>query len=448
MHSMQPPAKDHPPSTGGEDPALGDEALCEPRERASAILAIIAAFLLALCVVLAAVFSAGGGGLGGGGAGGTVAGSGIGQGTGSGIGAGNGTGSGTGGGGPGAGDAGRGRLADGPDETAPPAGDPHGTAEGVASAETDAGANEAVEVPRFSFKLPDEPPPKVFTPAAVAPGVPDGRPTSGASGKSGGTGSEFMGVKSDARHVIYVIDFSGSMNGDRFAHTRLELKRSIERLPADGSFLVIFFDESFMVMPPGHLVPSTARNKSLAKAWIDSMVTRGGTEPSRAMEFALSLQPEAIFMMTDGQFVSNELVNHVIDQENVGRRTSINTIAASDPRLGSLTARKTLPSTVSSAATRSRNARASSHPHTSGSGRPAPPSPDATAPAARWGATGVGEVVRCSLGPAGLLARARRQIVLIGFQALGTKRQRQWNAAHARGRLSELQHKRQRTILP
>jgi hypothetical protein len=327
MHSMQPPAKDHPPSTGGEDPALGDEALCEPRERASAILAIIAAFLLALCVVLAAVFSAGGGGLGGGGAGGTVAGSGIGQGTGSGIGAGNGTGSGTGGGGPGAGDAGRGRLADGPDETAPPAGDPHGTAEGVASAETDAGANEAVEVPRFSFKLPDEPPPKVFTPAAVAPGVPDGRPTSGASGKSGGTGSEFMGVKSDARHVIYVIDFSGSMNGDRFAHTRLELKRSIERLPADGSFLVIFFDESFMVMPPGHLVPSTARNKSLAKAWIDSMVTRGGTEPSRAMEFALSLQPEAIFMMTDGQFVSNELVNHVIDQENVGRRTSINTIA-------------------------------------------------------------------------------------------------------------------------
>mgnify|MGYP006998186771 CR=1 FL=1 len=84
------------------DPALDDEALCEPRERASAILAIIAAFLLALCVVLAAVFATGGGGLGGGGAGGNVAGSGIGQGTGSGIGAGNGTGSGIEGDGPGA----------------------------------------------------------------------------------------------------------------------------------------------------------------------------------------------------------------------------------------------------------------------------------------------------------------------------------------------------------
>jgi hypothetical protein len=116
------------------DPALDDEALCEPRERASAILAIIAAFLLTLCVVLAAVFAPGGGGLGGGGAGGNVAGSGIGQGTGSGIGAGNGTGSGTEGNGPGAGEDGRGRLAEGPDEIAPPPGDPNGTAEGVAAA--------------------------------------------------------------------------------------------------------------------------------------------------------------------------------------------------------------------------------------------------------------------------------------------------------------------------
>ena len=325
-YSTLPPAKGSHPHMAGTDPALDDETLCEPRERASAILAIIAAFLLALCVVLAAVFAPGGGGLGGGGAGGNVAGSGIGQGTGSGIGAGEGTGSGTEGNGPGAGEDGRGRLADGPDEIAPPPGDPHGTAEGVAAADT--GAGEPVEVPRFSFKLPDEPaPPKVVTPAPVAPGVPDGRPTRGASGKAGGTGSEFMGVKSDARHVIYVIDFSGSMNGDRFAHTRLELKRSIERLPEDGSFLVIFFDDGFMVMPPGRLVPATSRNKSLAKAWIDSMDTRGGTDPSRALEFALGLKPETIFMMTDGQFVSDDLVNDVIDKENAGRRTSINTIA-------------------------------------------------------------------------------------------------------------------------
>jgi hypothetical protein len=134
-----------------------------------------------------------------------------------------------------------------------------------------------------------------------------------------------------------VIDFSGSMNGDRFAHTRLELKRSIERLPENGSFLVVFFDNEFVVMPPGRLVPATARNKGLAKAWIDATDTRGGTEPSRAMAFALALNPETIFMMTDGQFDSDDAVNAVIDKENVGRRTSINTIAfherAAEPEL-------------------------------------------------------------------------------------------------------------------
>jgi len=77
---------------------------------------------------------------------------------------------------------------------------------------------------------------------------------------------------------------------------------------------------------PG-LVAATARNKSIAKAWIDSMDTRGGTDPSRALDFSLKLRPETIFMMTDGQFLSNEYVNQVIDQENVGRYTSINTIA-------------------------------------------------------------------------------------------------------------------------
>ena len=46
-----------------------DEALCEPRERASAILGIVAAFVLGLCIVLAAILAGGGGGLGGGGAG-------------------------------------------------------------------------------------------------------------------------------------------------------------------------------------------------------------------------------------------------------------------------------------------------------------------------------------------------------------------------------------------
>lgn len=323
-HGQPSPAKAPRLHDGDIDPALRDEAICEPRERASAIVAIVAAFLIGLWVVLSAVFGHGGGGLGGGGAGRREAGAGIGAGSGAGVGPGSGTGSGDGGVGPGAGTDGSGRLAEGPEEVAAPHGNPAGDA---ASGEV---SPVQVEVPRFSFKLPDEPA-QIEPPVPTAAGTAAGRESRGASGAAAGGGSEFMGVRSQGRNVVYVIDFSGSMTGDRFTHTRLELKRSIERLPEDGSFLVVFFDDGFVAMPPGEMVAATPRNKSLAKSWIDSAATRGGTEPSQALAFALQLKPEAIFLMTDGEFADDALVEEAIGHFNADQRTSINTIAFHDP---------------------------------------------------------------------------------------------------------------------
>ena len=306
------------------------ETLCEPRERASAIIAILLALLLALVLVAAAMFARRGDGLGGGGAG-TVAGAGYGNGSGTGIGPRSGTGSGPDGTGPGAGDAGRGRGAAGDDEPAPPPGDPSGTVAGEATVATDIpvdGPATEVEPPKFGFTVPEAPPtPVVAAPPAAATGVPAGRPTRGASGAAGGGGSEFMGVKSAGKHVVYVIDHSASMaEGTRFAHTKLELKRSIEALPEDGSFLVVFFDNHFEMMPPGRMVPATARNKSIAKAWIDGVMLGGGTDPSVALDKVLPLDPETVFLMTDGGFEYG-FTDAVIERHNKDRKTSINTIA-------------------------------------------------------------------------------------------------------------------------
>ena len=136
-----------------------------------------------------------------------------------------------------------------------------------------------------------------------------------------------MGVKSAGKHVVYVIDYSGSMSGDRLAHTKLELKRSIERLPKDGSFLVIFFDNDFTVMPPGRMVPASARNRKEAIDWIDQQDVRGGTDPTRALAYALSLRPETVFLMTDGAFADHVATYDAIEKGNADRHASINTIA-------------------------------------------------------------------------------------------------------------------------
>ena len=303
------------------------ETLCEPRERASAILAMVLALLLALGLVIAAMLAGRhGGGTGGAGAG---RGAGIGSGSGRGIGPGAGTGTGTEGSGPGRGADGMGRFADGPPDEAQPPGDPDAPA--MADAEEDQDSSAVAEVPeveppKFGFTASDEPAPPAVA-ATPSKGVPGGRRTRGASGASGGGGSEFMGVASSEKDVVYVIDFSGSMSGERLAHTKLELKRSIERLPAEGSFLVIFFDQGATVQPPGRMMRATPSNKASAKRWIDAMDSGGGTDPTHAMKLALALKPGAIFLMTDGQFADPAGTELAIKQLNPGARTSINTIA-------------------------------------------------------------------------------------------------------------------------
>lgn len=320
-----------PPIPSGTPADAGNDATCEPRERASAIIAIVFAFLLALCIFVAAFLAHRGGGGSGLGGSGALASSGLGTGDGTGIGPGSGPGAAEAGDGPGAGDAGSGRGDRGPDESMPP---PGGAVDVVAQADAPPPTDTRpdVEPPEFGFTAPDPPKPKPQpVPAVVAAGTPLGRPTKGGAGAAGGGGSEFMGIRSTGEHVVYVIDRSGSMgNDDRFAHACLELKRSIERLPASGSFSVIFFSAGPYALPPGALVKATKRSKEEAAKWIESIIPMGNTDPTLALQQALAMKPQAIYLMTDGAFDEPPSVLGVIDRFNADRSVSINTVAFYD----------------------------------------------------------------------------------------------------------------------
>ncbi|MBM4111848.1 MAG: hypothetical protein FJ253_00485 [Phycisphaerae bacterium] len=149
-------------------------------------------------------------------------------------------------------------------------------------------------------------------PVPPAPTAPDATSASrrggnagGAAGGGGGKGDHsFMGVEGRGRKVVYVIDRSGSMQGDRIAHTRYELKRSIRALPADSEFFVIFFDQRALPMPAPGLVSATASNKERYSKWIDQQEAIGGTDPSEAAVQALALGADTIYLMSDGVFHS------------------------------------------------------------------------------------------------------------------------------------------------
>lgn len=145
-----------------------------------------------------------------------------------------------------------------------------------------------------------------------------------------GGGGEFFGTRADGPFV-YVIDASGSMIGEKLDVCKEELKTSIQKLNGKEKFYVIFFGSSHLPMPPNPaLIRASETNKRSAFQWIDTLDCLGGTEPSTAMELAMSLKPRSIFLLTDGMFADPNRVLDVIKRGNPERKIQINTIAFYD----------------------------------------------------------------------------------------------------------------------
>jgi hypothetical protein len=106
------------------------------------------------------------------------------------------------------------------------------------------------------------------------------------------------------RFFVYVIDCSESMiEEDRFARATMEVRRSVLALQAPQQFEVIFYNEGSIPMPGGPQArPADAQNKGQLVSWLRLVDPDGGTDPRSALRQALSLRPEAVFLLSDGEF--------------------------------------------------------------------------------------------------------------------------------------------------
>lgn len=327
-------------------------ASCEPRERNSAIAAIAACMLLGITLVIAAIALAPAGDPPGDAAG--TAGAGWGTGSGSGFGAGTGAGSSLAGDGPGAGESGtrRGAVGDGVDSA--PRGARTGT---IAAANAVSGeslaAGDTKELPKFGFTLPDANDPIDPPLQATTVGRREGNDGAGRAGAGGGGGTEFMGVRTDAKRIVFILDFSASMrDGDgREKVLKRELGRSLSGMPRDARFGIVLFGLSqasgarlvkkadggttwsnAMPMPPeGQWLAATEANRSEAISWVGAREPdpQSGSATWDSMRLALGMQPEAIFLLTDGEFIDADLreLREEIERGNPGRKVQINTVA-------------------------------------------------------------------------------------------------------------------------
>ncbi len=116
---------------------------------------------------------------------------------------------------------------------------------------------------------------------------------------------ELFGVGGNARTVVFVVDASGSLL-DVLPQVINELARSIRQLSTEQRFTVIFFQGGRVIhvpVPHAGLKRATADAKRAVIRWIalDSGNIRaaGSTNPLIALEAAIKLKPELIFVMSD-----------------------------------------------------------------------------------------------------------------------------------------------------
>ena len=125
-------------------------------------------------------------------------------------------------------------------------------------------------------------------------------------------GAEFYGIRADGNTFVFIVDRSNSMRGDRLAEAKNELMYAVRKLTPDQRFYVIFFAglTEFMRLkgtpvPETEPVAATTENLARLQAWVDSVQVEPWTNPFEAVEFALRLSPDAIFLLSDGEFTDN-----------------------------------------------------------------------------------------------------------------------------------------------
>jgi len=162
-----------------------------------------------------------------------------------------------------------------------------------------------------------------------------------------GTGSaEFFGVKSSGNRFVFVVDGSNSMGRrNKWEKCKEELLAAVEKLDDRHYFYVFLFSrDTHRMFGDDRLMESMVRaspdNISRLRSWLYLYELKNGTVPLGGMKEALEeLRPDAIYLLSDGQFTDRRASeNYILDfakaqgdqpdpVTGMYHRTVVNTIA-------------------------------------------------------------------------------------------------------------------------
>ena len=126
---------------------------------------------------------------------------------------------------------------------------------------------------------------------------------------------EFFGAHAYGNSFVFVLDISASMaarNGQRLQRATIELMRSINQLNDEQNFSVVLYSERatpmFLEANQPRMRSATPKNKQAAIQWLKYQARpTGGTFPASALQIAGNMKPDAVFFLSDGEFVYGQL---------------------------------------------------------------------------------------------------------------------------------------------
>ncbi|MGE0710615.1 MAG: VWA domain-containing protein [Planctomycetota bacterium] len=111
---------------------------------------------------------------------------------------------------------------------------------------------------------------------------------------------KFFGTEIRSERVVFVIDVSGSMEGERLAKCKAQLTQCISGLTARSSFTVLVY--SNQIRPwNARLQPATPQNKASAVSFVETLRATGNTCTRKAMLQALEVaDADTVVLLSDG----------------------------------------------------------------------------------------------------------------------------------------------------
>src|SRR5262245_37897683 len=111
--------------------------------------------------------------------------------------------------------------------------------------------------------------------------------------------SQVFGVMGRGSRFVYVFDRSLSMQGAPLAAAKRELLTSLKQLERVHQFQIIFYNEKPRVMQSPQLLFADENGLGQAESFVNSIIAAGGTDHWQALQVALRMRPDVIFLLTD-----------------------------------------------------------------------------------------------------------------------------------------------------